>query len=294
MQLTRSAATLLTAHLIARCPRSRDLAGCWTGPCIPVLMSGACAPVNIFCPAVPSRRLQQRRPWAMLRCASGLGLIARLTLQVSGLVAHAAAAHLIGAAALASARAAAASGLRVRRPSRVRWRRCRRGSHGRGAGQSRTGARARMMRMVAPQQPQRSVARSAFASGLGCGTLKTSSFSSAASRLAFGCRKPQQRVRRSPLGNTGCSTRRRNLRTVDRSLPLGASLAVAPAPAQRLVVAGLVAALRGEGRGRCRQRRVVRRRLPVWKSSSRDRCRMSGGWMWVRAEAEAALALGWQ
>lgn len=120
-------------------PLSRDLAGCWTCPCIAPPRSGACAPVNIFCPAVPSRRLQQRRPWAMLRCASGLGLIARLTLQVSGLVAHTAAAHLIGAAALASARAAAAPGLRVRRPSRVRWRRCRRGSRGRGAGRSRRG-----------------------------------------------------------------------------------------------------------------------------------------------------------
>lgn len=42
----------------------------------------------------------------------------------------------------------------------------------------------------------------------------------------------------------------------------------------------------------CRQRRVVRRRLPVWKSSSRDGRRLLGRWVWVRAEVGAALVLG--
>ena len=56
------------------------------------------------------------------------------------------------------------------------------------------GVRRSTMRIGAPQQLQRSVARSLIG---GCGggdgddaTLNTSNFSSAASRLALGCRKP--------------------------------------------------------------------------------------------------------
>jgi hypothetical protein len=36
------------------------------------------------------------------------------------------------------------------------------------------------------------------------GCLNTSNFSSAISRLLFGCKKPELRARRKPLGNTCC------------------------------------------------------------------------------------------
>ena len=51
------------------------------------------------------------------------------------------------------------------------------------------GVRVNTMRIGAPQQAQRNVARS-LAGGLGGRTLKISNLSSVASRLALGCRKP--------------------------------------------------------------------------------------------------------
>jgi hypothetical protein len=75
--------------------------------------------------------------------------------------------------------------------------------------------RLRTTAMAAPQHRQSSLGRSvgivgvASAAGLPQG-LNTSSRSQAINRLLLGCKNPSLRTRDQPLGNTCCSTRRKN------------------------------------------------------------------------------------